>query len=343
MLEFVEEIGFDRRIIFPQVKWMTLDKFKQTLETNTPINPCLIDANKLLNKYVGKSMPKLANNDSNEIVEVSESIGTVEYDLNRQAWKLQALINGRVTDLTRDFLVLNIPDSNLIEWKTDLKSFNYAYRAAFNHKSVKSEFVGKSKTNTDLKDQLIFYSNSWIYIDSIAKPEFGKINDTNNLLFTFWKEIEIGHDQFEVLCLKPSPASLKTLCQLKIRQAIDHNQSRIKLLKNIPESLISFLSYPSILKNGQILLKNERLIDKNGKYELCINQANNLVHRCLNETNNNEKIIATDLTSIVFNRFQCVYFNQDSSAVHLLQLTNNNGYHFECENGNFKFTHFSTL
>ena len=28
---------------------------------------------------------------------------------------------------------------------------------------------------------------------------------------------------------------------------------------------------------------------KNGKYELCINQENNLVHRCLNETNNNEK------------------------------------------------------
>jgi hypothetical protein len=178
-----------------------------------------------------------------------------------------------------------------------------------------------------------FYANSWLLFDEPGTSTYGRINLTYNMLFTAWHGIEIGHDRFEVLCLKPTPASLKTLSQLKIRESIDFSQAKIKSLNNsdiklLPDALINFLEYPSSLKSGQTLLNNEKLVASNGLFELSFKE-NDLICRSL--STGDERVIASDLTMIHFHKFKSVFYNQNDSTAKVFHVASQPDYMFNIE------------
>ncbi len=56
--------------------------------------------------------------------------------------------------------------------------------------------------------------------------------------------LEVGFDTYETLCLKASPAPLKTLCRGAVRSYVNYSQKNIKSLNQdhlVPDSLIDYL------------------------------------------------------------------------------------------------------
>lgn len=91
-----------------------------------------------------------------------------------------------------------------------------------------------------------YYSNGWYHFDEPITQVFGKINKSYRLMFAPLKDLEIGFDQYETLCLKASPANLKTLCRSAIRSYANYSQINIKSINNLerqllPEALINYL------------------------------------------------------------------------------------------------------
>lgn len=356
MLEFIEDNpsvakGLDRRLIFPQIRWITLDKFEQLLNSSPDsIHPYLLDQTTKSNKrlYIGKLIPNLTDETN---VELSELIGNVQFDTNSNKWQLNISFNTHVFTVDKNFLILQIPDLNSYYWsknKEDNSFYLYeskipkhAYKAALHKLDSKYSYIGRTIPDLNETKRPKFYANSWLIFDIELQQSFGRVNETYNLLFVPATDIEVGHDLFEVLCLKATSASLKTLCQLKCRQYFEYSQAKIKAInqngKLIPDCLIQYLQYPSCLKSGQYLLSNEKLVDKNDSYEMFINKENSLICRCLKT--NAEIVIAQDLTTILFHRFQCVFYNQNNSVAKVFHITDNPEYKFslQWEQGGYSF------
>lgn len=361
MIEFTENNpsvvgGLDRRIQFTQVKWITLPKFIELLQNDYQIHPFITDSTSEVksihkNVYIGKKIPSVDKNNNESLVELNELVGSVRFDYNDQKWKLNLSYDLQVFKVESDFLILNISDPNAFYWARnkvensfflfDSRIPKHAYKAALHKVESRYSYIGRVVPETNNQKRPKFYANSWLMVDETVSHTFGRVNETHKLLFTPLRDIEIGHDLFEVLCLKPSPASLKTLCQLKIRECIDYSQEKIKSLysnsKLLPECLVNYLEYPSFLKSGQYLLMNEKLVDKNGLYELFINQDCNLICRCLKTSK--EIIIANDLTTILFHKFQCVFFNHNNLHARIFYVTNSPEYKFmiQWERGGYLF------
>lgn len=79
---------------------------------------------------------------------------------------------------------------------------------------------------------------------------------------------------YEVLCLKKNPATLKQACILKLNATNDtlfHQRHKEALsYLSLPNSIRNLI-YPSYLMPGQCLVKNSRMRASNGSYELIIN------------------------------------------------------------------------
>lgn len=108
-----------------------------------------------------------------------------------------------------------------------------------------------------------FMANSWCQIDDKIPQIFGKVNKNYKLLFAPFKNLELGFDEFETLCLKASPATLSILCRSAIRSYVNYSQKNIKSIntlerKLLPETLVNFLKYPEHLKTGEFMLQDEK-------------------------------------------------------------------------------------
>ncbi len=174
------------------------------------------------------------------------------------------------------------------------------------------------RTLEDSPSRPKYYSNGWYHFDEQVPQIFGKVREPYYLMFVPLKNLEIGMDHFETLCLKASPASLKTLCRTAVRSYTSYSQKNIKSLNSykhqlVPDSLIEFLKYPSYLTPGEYLLKNEKLVDENDQYELIFDNVGNLVCRSIDNIKNGvvckleESVIARNIDLIWINRLKCVF------------------------------------
>lgn len=79
---------------------------------------------------------------------------------------------------------------------------------------------------------------------------------------------------YEVLCLKKNPSTLKQACILKLNATNDilFNQRHKEAMSHLslPNSIRNLI-YPSYLMPGQCLIKNSRIRSSNGLFELNIN------------------------------------------------------------------------
>ena len=177
----------------------------------------------------------------------------------KSTWVLRITHNGHTHDIEDDFLVLHIADARTYFWSPSYDTNtlpngqvitfpknavpNFAFRAAFNRLDHKYNYIGRmltnSKTNSSGSDQqqiqplcnqrLKFYANAWVSFEdgsnnSGVKYSFGRIGRSQRLLFVPYRNIEVGLDCFETLCLKASPASLKTLCRSIVRANLNKSQ-----------------------------------------------------------------------------------------------------------------------
>lgn len=294
--------------------------------------------------------------------------------LSRDRWILKITYNGHAFEIEDDFLVLQIEDRNSYFWSSNLDSNvlnnnffvfcnkdvpKYALRAAFDKHEHKYNYVGRLLTEESIQSALglnnlntkfnlrkrpKFYSNAWIGFDDDLKQSFGKINRSYRLLFVAYKNIEIGCDCFETLCMKASPAPLKMLCRSAIRAYVNYSQKNIKSINDarrhsrpmIPNSLIDFLKYPSYLKVGEFMLKDEKLVREDDTFEVFIDSTTgNLMCRALNSNDNrlcelvagqpneptiqqtdtgeSENVIAHNIDNIWLHRFHAIFYNHMNS------------------------------
>lgn len=85
--------------------------------------------------------------------------------------------------------------------------------------------------------------------------------------------------KFEILCLRPSPCSLKNLCRVLIRKLMRNDNLRIEKLRFlIPDNLIKFIKFSSELKINQQLKCGESLTSSNGKYSLYLDYNGRLIY-----------------------------------------------------------------
>ena len=149
----------------------------------------------------------------------------------------------------------------------------YALRVCVDKVDNRYSYIGRTFMEEDSKDtsepkpkRPKFMANSWCQIDDKIPQIFGKVNKNYKLLFAPFKNLELGFDEFETLCLKASPASLSILCRSAIRSYLNYSQKNIKSIntserKLLPETLVNFLKYPEHLKTGEFMLQDEKYIE----------------------------------------------------------------------------------
>ena len=158
----VEE-GIDRKLIFPEIKWLRKAKFEKLVQESIEgvydfkLYPCLNENSKIENRmYVGKTIPKVQpieitvpNQNENEVInaqqrqnnnalpfEYLEMIGCVCQPNNSNKWKLIVTHENQVYECDEDFLVLHIKDPISFYWSSNKDENNNDLSFRFNNKKI---------------------------------------------------------------------------------------------------------------------------------------------------------------------------------------------------------------
>ncbi len=96
----------------------------------------------------------------------------------------------------------------------------------------------------------------------------GKVHPSHECLYVAFNNLELKTNHYEVFCMKPSPADLKTLCRSLIRNLSGRSNEKIQKIDKIPKSLVNYLQYPSYLMTGDFFFSDEKLVSRNGMFEM---------------------------------------------------------------------------
>lgn len=341
-MEFIIEspcmLNPSRKIEFPVLKWLNKSQFEEYLKLQSAdpdafsIYPYIdqIEGDSNSRIFIGKSLPH-----SNEGVQSwknrnskLEIIGTVAKNIKNE-WQLSVTHGSDVFEIKNDFLVLCLSDFRSYDWvKTKLDSIpKFSLRGAIDQFTDEYFYIGCNCLNGVVNGQQWQWTHErqqWNDVEN-TPPLFGKVHLTHKCLYAPVNNIEVRFENYFTLVLKPSPASLKILCRIKIREMTKQSNENIKLInKNktgriyLPVTLINFLKYPSYLSVGEFLLKDERLVREDGQFEMLIENNGNLVVRStsnnsdLSDDTHVKRIIQNDVSSVWLHRFQLVLLRSDS-------------------------------
>ena len=107
----------------------------------------------------------------------------------------------------------------------------------------------------------------------------------------------MAFEKYEILCLNPTPAPLKILSRVAVRDLLNHDETKIEQLKSrIPVTLFNFLSYPRQLYSGEYMIVNEKLVSECGNYELVLDKEHDFI--CRNKKDNTELYKLFQINSI---------------------------------------------
>ncbi|RNA33141.1 hypothetical protein BpHYR1_037079 [Brachionus plicatilis] len=199
---------------------------------------------------IGKTRSKLSS--SNRI---TDQIGQAKKSVH----KLDICHLNKVYQLD-SFALLNFPNSNCFKWSNfESKLPDNALRVGYDTVNESVLYVGRTVgKNVNL-------------IGKLSTHDF-------KLITSVKQEIKILDSKFQVLCLKPSPQSLKILCRNQLRSIFNLNNLDLIKLKNKIENskLRDFVKLKCCLKPGEYLNRNQGIQSINGKYRLILDNFGRL-------------------------------------------------------------------
>ncbi|CAF0829107.1 unnamed protein product [Brachionus calyciflorus] len=190
----------------------------------------------------------------------------------------------------------------------------YSFRVGFDNLAKQFSYIGRMKVslinenwviNNNLRAKITNLFGSLINIYEYIPAIVLQLHELDNRLDSLWSKIKFSiknnsttkdfnliANNYEVLCLKKQPASLKQLCVNKLvkfeedtnylhnkHECLNETERRYleinKSLKCLPNSIRNML-WPSFLVPGQCLGKNSKMRSSNGLYELSLNEFGNL-------------------------------------------------------------------
>ena len=213
-----------------------------------------------------------------------------------------------IYEITNEFLVLSIKNPNAYGWvETEFDQVpKYAFRAAIDEQLLEFVYIGCTISESC---NGYYYVDGWQEVNHEPPATVGRYRLNDKALHVVINGFEVKYLKFKIFCLKPSPASLKELCRIAIRNYTKCTNVNIKLLNDyVPAILINYLKYPSYLSIGDYLLKGEKLISDDDKFELYIDHDNYLV--CKNSITNSRLILYNHnfVDTIWLQQMQTIFF-----------------------------------
>lgn len=243
---------------------------------------------------MAKTRSRLSN--SNRL---TDQIGQVK----KSSFKLEICHMNKVYEL-ESFVLLNFRNSSCFKWcyletnKENIQIPRNALRLGYD--TINQSVIYAGRTCTMKNSSLV-----------------GRVTGLNYQLIVPVKSTATNFSQFEILCLKPSPESLKHLCRNKIRHLMAYENSSIKKLKFYLEpSLIGYVKFRNTLRSGATLKRNESLVSKNGKFKLSIESDGRLFY-FFNE-NRNYLFLNENVEALWFYELKLVVCFEDLKSVSFL-------------------------
>jgi len=221
--------------------------------------------------------------------------------------------SNQITDLVGRF---NETESKLyIPCGDDFATFNDAFLLIFdNSDSFKWAPLNNSSTKHAKHRFVVSFdtiSNSIIYIGrTVSEPRhFGCIysnHGSQTLIFLNANNQIEQSDIYEILCLKPTPAKLKHLCCLALRERLHKNQSEIKSLEKLNSyKLLNVFNFQSYLKCNHSLSRGDCIVSLNSKYKLSLETDGKLLYY-IDEERKNYIYLYKDVDCLLFHEFRLV-------------------------------------
>ena len=254
---------------FPNLNWIKKSKFIELIElqkkhnqTEYKIYPYLdlIEGAHVIDSQI--FIGKLTINTGESYL--SEAIGAVAKNFVTNDWEIKFSDGLCSQILNENFFVLYIQDPNSFYWesfdptcdqiKNNVKSIKD--HLPLNSPCFGSEtenfyhFIGRSRFydpetkaphNLDTNGQLNVFNEK-------IPPVFGEINSFVLLFYASVNKLLLQFEDFDILCFRPSPLTLKMLTGYKIRHLINNSHTSLKEINEnssgkiyLPKSIINFL------------------------------------------------------------------------------------------------------
>lgn len=153
----------------------------------------------------------------------------------------------------------------------------------------------------------------------------GHISGRNQLIAPLNGKVN-SFSTFSILCLKPTPATLRHLTRITIRRSTGNENNKMEHLEYAMEPhLVKYIKCPSCLKSNQSLMRGDCLISKNGIYRLSLELDGRLLYYFNEERDflflydNVESLWLSDLKLMVgFSDFTSKIFLTDSENLNII-------------------------
>ena len=296
---------------FPKISWLDINYFKE-IENKIQIHPNIKEADGR-KMYIGKTVPDYSDN--RNPMSLNEIIGAVIQDLDGN-FSLKVPFDSTVFNIKENFVVLSIEDENSYHWIKDSNGHlpKFSLRGSICSNPLEFLYIGRSILN-DSSAKFFQYPRMEL-LNQTVEPSFGKIHSSHNCLYVPLDDKELAFNEYEVLCLKPSPTTLKEICCSVIRNSLGQNahDMKEKFQSKLPNELIKYLEYPVSLSYGEYMLKGEKILSKCGRYELLINNENKLICK-----DNKKNVIISETPNV-----QLFYLHQNK-----IVMCHSNGHSLE--------------
>lgn len=323
-MEYIESPSIqeiNRKVTFEPIKWLNKDKFLKYLKMGKEIYPNIENTNDKC--YIGKTLHTNLNEgirfneyNSHFIDEPFERrqqnnnfnleiIGTIKKNKTNNEWQLNVSHGSNAIQIKDNFLILSLEDTQSFQWVTTQKANipSYALRGCIDQQTNEYFYIGR--TSFESENPYIYSpsTNVWnAYENPSGIPAlFGKVHTSHQLMYVAYNGLEIAYETYDILCLKPSPSKLKNFCRWELRNLLKHSNENIEKINEnqnifLPKSLLDFIKYPSYLTVGDCMLRGEKIVRKDGKFELIIDNNGNLV--CQSIIKNKDKLSNDELIEL---------------------------------------------
>ena len=205
-----------------------------------------------------------------------------------------------------------------------------ALRGSIENDVLEYMYIGKNRRGGETTVGN-YYNGTWNRFADVNETPigFGKVHVGHSCLYVPLANLEVQFRDYLILCLRPSPAPLKSLCSQRIRRLVGNSQAKLGAInknKNgqmyLPQSLVdSLLKFPSYLRVGDYMLKDEKVVSEDGRFELLIKDNGELICRSILQASEGmsqeakleeqdtqiAKIVRSSVNSIWLHRFKLIF------------------------------------